>query len=129
MISFLLGAILKFGTLQVEVEIADTPSLQKKGLMHRESIPENHGMLFVYQKPQELCFWMKNTKIPLSIGFFNSAKKLTQVEEMSPQENDSSPLPLIKSKVPCKYALEMPQGWFKKNNISLGDKFTWKDSD
>ena len=129
MFYYFLGAILKFGNLQVEVEIADTPSLQTKGLMYRESIPENHGMLFVYKEPQELSFWMKNTKIPLSIAFFNSAKKLTQVEEMPPPENEYSPLPLYKSKVPCKYALEMPKGWFKENNISLGDKFTWQDFD
>ena len=128
MLSFVLGAILKFGCLQVEVEIADTPPLQSKGLMGRETLPKNHGMLFVYKKPQELCFWMKNTKIPLSVGFFNSAKELTQVEEMAPPENEGSSLPIFKSKVPCKYALEMPTGWYKENNISLGDKFTWKDS-
>ena len=97
--------------------------------MHRESLEENHGMLFIYEDPRILSFWMKNTQIPLSIGFFDAEKILTQIEDMDPPKNGLTKLPLHRSKVLSKYALEMPKGWFKKNKVSIGDKFTFQDFD
>ncbi len=129
MFSVFLGVILNISNIQVDAEIADTPALHAKGLMHRESLSGNHGMLFIYKEPRILSFWMKNTKVPLSIGFFDSEKKLLQVEEMNPPEKGATTLPLYKSKTSSQYALEMPLGWFKKNKISVGDKFTLQDFD
>lgn len=125
----LFSALLQIGSTELNVEVADTPSARNRGLMERDSLPEGQGMLFVYSEPEILCFWMKNTRIPLSIGFFDSDKRLKQIEDMNPPKTTSSPLPLYKSKQPAQYALEVPQNWFTKHKISIGDKFTLQDLD
>lgn len=123
----LLSTLLHIGNAQLEVEIANTPSSRNQGLMGRDSLPEKTGMLFVYDDPEILCFWMKNTRIPLTVGFFNAEKALIQTEDMDPPKSSHSPLRLYKSTKPAQYALEVPQHWFKKNKISLGEKFTLQD--
>ncbi len=122
--AFLLAAYLVIGEASVEVEIANTPELRNRGLMDRESLEEGAGMLFVYDRPQELTFWMKNTRIPLSIGFFNANQTLINILEMKPANQQTNPLPLYQSAKPAQYALEVPQGWFKKNKIKPGMKFS-----
>lgn len=119
---FLLCTILHIGSTQLEVEIADTVALRNKGLMHRESLGVNEGMLFIYNQPDILRFWMKNTYIPLTIGFFNADKVLIQTTDMDVPT--SSELTLYQSKKPAQYALEVNRNWFKDNKISIGDKFT-----
>jgi uncharacterized protein len=126
--ALILSTILQIGPIQLDVEIADTPSLRDKGLMGRSSIAKGSGMLFVYEKPQILCFWMKNTKIPLSIGFFDENQILQQIENMDPPQTQNSPLRLYKSLKPMQYAIEVPQNWFNQNNITIGEKFTFLDS-
>lgn len=121
-----IATLLTLGNAQLEVEIADTESARNQGLMNRESLEENQGMLFIYPEPQILSFWMKNTLIPLSIGFFSKAKVLVQIEDMDPPT--SSNLRLYKSTKKAMYALEVPQGWFKRNKISLGEKFVLQDN-
>src|SRR5690606_23804162 len=64
----------------VEIELALTPAELQQGLMYRESMPENHGMLFVYSQPQYMSFWMKNTKIPLSIAFLTEEGRVSNIE-------------------------------------------------
>jgi uncharacterized membrane protein (UPF0127 family) len=107
----------------LEVEIADTHESRAKGLMGRLDLEEDHGMLFVYKTAQPLCFWMKNTFIPLSIAFFNEDKVLLQILDMDPPFQE--PYPLYKSKTPALYALEVPQGWFRKKKIKPGVKFSF----
>ena len=124
---FLSTAQLEIGRQMLTVEIVDTPLTRDKGLMHRDSLPANHGMLFVYDAPEMLAFWMKNTKIPLSIGFFDHEKKLLQIENMDPPQSKTAPLFLYKSRYPCRYALEVPQGWFSEHHIAPGAKFTLHD--
>lgn len=128
----LLGIILQTGQMQIgdhtlTVEIAKTAQEKEQGLMERSSLDEGYGMLFVYEKPNFLTFWMKNTYIPLSIGFFNQNKELIAVDDMNPPKNERSPLPLHRSPEPAQYALEVPQGWFKKNKIKPGTKFSLHD--
>lgn len=114
--------ILRLGTAQIDVEIADTDASRNQGLMFREHLGENEGMLFVYKEPKILRFWMKNTYIPLTIGFFDVDQMLIQIENMEP---DSFFSPLVyKSKKPAKFALEVSRNWFLRNKISIGDKFT-----
>jgi uncharacterized membrane protein (UPF0127 family) len=72
------------GATKVRVELAITPAEQQLGLMNRASLGKNEGMLFVFPSERVLHFWMKNTVIPLSIGFFNSKKELIKVTEMKP---------------------------------------------
>ncbi|ASY38058.1 DUF192 domain-containing protein [Taylorella equigenitalis] len=101
---------------KLSVEIADTPSSQQLGLMHRETLDPNHGMLFVFEEPQNLCFWMKNTLIPLSIAYIDQNFKIIDILDMQPL--DETP---ICAKQDAQYALEVNQGWFKLNNIKIGD--------
>lgn len=120
-------ALLEISNVQVNVEIADTVSTRNLGLMDRSSLPEGNGMLFVYEEPETLSFWMKNTKIPLSIGFFDAERRLIQVEDMDPPKTRESPLRIYSSSFPAQYALEVPQHWFKKHKIPYGAKFTLHD--
>jgi uncharacterized protein len=112
---------MQLGRETLDVEIANSPAERAKGLMGRKSLPEGSGMLFVFSKPQRLSFWMKNTLIPLSIGFFDEEKRLFQVIDMATPENGK--LALYVSKAPAMYALEVPQGWFDRHGIGLGTKF------
>lgn len=98
------------------MELADTPEKRSLGLMYRKRLPTGKGMLFYYAKPKLLTFWMKNTKIPLSIGFFAKDKRLVDIQQM-PLGN---PLKQYRSSIPCMYALEVPLGWFKKKKIKPG---------
>lgn len=116
---------LRVGDLIIKVEVADTPETRRRGLMYRRSLPENHGMLFVFPSERPLSFWMKNTWIPLSIGFFNSKRELLNVHEMEPESILFRSPKSYKSVAPAQYALEMNKGWFKKNNIKRGTKFEW----
>ncbi|HSX14222.1 MAG TPA: DUF192 domain-containing protein [Chlamydiales bacterium] len=117
-----LCTIFHLGTAQLDVEIADTNSSRNRGLMFRETLSDTQGMLFIYEKPEILSFWMKNTYIPLSIGFFDTDQILMQIDDMEPTTSISPPI--YKSIKPAKFALEVSKNWFKKNKISIGDKFT-----
>ncbi len=108
------------------VEIADKEETRKQGLMFRTQLPEGHGMLFIHPKPQILSFWMKNTYIPLSIGFFDEECRLINIENMPPCQEGIF-LKNFTSSSPAVYALEVPQGWFAKKNIRPGAKFSFRD--
>ena len=101
----------------VRAEVAFTQKGRATGLMFRNQLDKDHGMLFIYPQEQNLSFWMKNTKIPLSIAFINSSEVITQIESMSPYSllNHAS-----KDKV--RFALEMEEGWFIKNGIKAGSE-------
>lgn len=99
----------------VTAEIADTPALRRQGLMHRPSMAEDHGMIFVYPDAQPRSFWMKNTLLPLSIAYIDQHGQIVHIADMMPM--DESPVP---SNQPAMYALEMPQGWFDAHQITPG---------
>lgn len=120
------GKSLQLGGYRLKVEIADTQEARARGLMFREHLDEGMGMLFIFEKPDILSFWMKNTLIPLSIAFFDENQTLLNIEDMHPVQKERN-LPSFKSKAPAKYALEVPQGWFKKNKITPGMKFSFLD--
>ena len=98
-------------------EVAFTQKDRTIGLMFRDTLGKDHGMLFIYPQEQNLSFWMKNTKIPLAIAFINSEEIITQIDSMTPYSLMSHT-----SKEKVKYALEMEQGWFSKNGIKVGNK-------
>jgi len=81
-------------------------------------------MLFIYSKPEKLSFWMKNTLIPLSIAFFDAEKTLIHLLDMDPCEKN---WPIYQSCSEALYALEVPQGWFAKQGIEAGAKFSFLD--
>jgi uncharacterized membrane protein (UPF0127 family) len=86
--------------------------------MFRGSLAANHGMLFVFEPPQRADFWMKNTKIPLSIGFIDSAGTLLEVRDMQPFDET----PILSRSDRVAYALEVNQGWFERNHVPVGSK-------
>ena len=109
--------IRKDGTeFTVAAEIAEKTEDRNHGFMERKTIPDGTGMLFVFEKDQILSFWMKNTPHPLSIAYIDSKGKIRDIYDMTPYSLSS-----IISTVSVRYALEVPQGWYKKNGITEGD--------
>ena len=100
----------------VSAEIAEKAEDRNHGFMERKNIPDGTGMLFVFEKDQILSFWMKNTPHPLSIAYIDSKGKIRNIYDMTPYSLSS-----IVSTVSVRYALEVPQGWYKKNGITEGD--------
>ncbi|MEZ6176449.1 MAG: DUF192 domain-containing protein [Candidatus Scalinduaceae bacterium] len=101
----------------LQVEVAATYEERKSGLMYREKLNKDSGMLFIYPREKYLAFWMKNTKIPLTIAFINDNGLITQIESMTPYS-----LTNHTSKERVRYALEMEDKWFMKNGITVGSK-------
>lgn len=106
----------------IDVELAKTTEEHAQGLMHRTSLGEISGMLFIFDRPRVLSFWMKNTFIPLSIAYIDENKKIIDIQDMSPVKSvmDQN-TPSYVSKGPALYALEVNQGFFKKRKIKVGD--------
>jgi hypothetical protein len=103
----------------VTVEIADEPTERNVGLMYRSTLSADRGMLFVYPDAKDRNFWMKNTKVPLSIAYADSAGVIVHIADMTPL--DTTPVP---SDHPAMYALEMNQGWFAAHDVKVGDMLT-----
>lgn len=98
------------------VEVAATPETRATGLMHRFSLRPDHGMLFVFESPQPLAFYMRNTYIPLSIAFLDARGRIINIEDMQPKDESTH-----WSKGMAMYAIEMRQGWFAAKGIGTGD--------
>lgn len=111
--------------VKLKVEVANTPAKRNLGLMNRTSLPKDQGMLFVFDRPQKLSFWMRNTYIPLSIGYFDENRVLKEIHQMKPQNmlEKSQDLRSYPSQCLCQYAIEVNQGWFKKNKIKIGANY------
>jgi uncharacterized membrane protein (UPF0127 family) len=110
---------LTVGKAKLVAEVVDTPDTRAIGLMHRFSLQPDHGMLFVFDRPQPLGFWMKNTYIPLSIAFVDADGKIVNIDDMRPQDESTH-----WSKGLALYAIEMRQGWFATKGIVAGEKVT-----
>ena len=100
----------------VSAEIAEKTEDRNHGFMERKTIPDGTGMLFIFERDKILSFWMKNTPHPLSIAYIDSKGKIRDIYDMTPYSLSS-----IISTVSVRYALEVPQGWYKKNGITVGD--------
>lgn len=108
----------------LSVEIADTQEKTALGLMYRKELKEGHGMLFIFPDEQVRSFWMKNTFVPLSIGYFNAKKELIDIQDMVPAGSEMQRnFPTYVSIGPAQYALEVPIGWFAKHKIQVKEKF------
>jgi uncharacterized protein len=101
---------------KVVAEVVATPELRAIGLMNRFSLRPDHGMVFVFDRPQPLGFWMRNTYVPLSIAFIDASGKIVNIEDMKPLDEST-----IWSRGLSLYALEMKQGWFASKGIAPGD--------
>lgn len=103
------------------VERAFSRAEQEKGLMHRESMPANHGMIFTYATPQRTYFWMKNTLIPLDMIFVDSGNKIIHLHKGA-KPHDLTP---IASGGVVRAAIEVNAGIIDKFGISVGDKIVF----
>ena len=102
---------------KLTAEVANSDATRTQGLMHRRILPENHGMLFVFDGPAFHAMWMMNTYIPLSVAFLDESGVIINIEDMKPHTQDTHP-----AKKPAKYALEMNRGWFGKRGVKPGAK-------
>jgi uncharacterized membrane protein (UPF0127 family) len=105
------------GSGRVLAELARTGEERALGLMHRESLPDGQGMLFIFDRDEILSFWMKDTLIPLSIAFIGYDGRILEIRDMRPKDTAS-----VRSRRSARYALEVPQGWFTRAGIAPGDR-------
>jgi uncharacterized membrane protein (UPF0127 family) len=117
-ITFTKGQAIIGGSL-ISVEIAKTESQQKIGLSNRNLNKKNYFMVFEFTQPKKVNFWMKKTKIDLSLAFINSSYLIDEIVDM--KANSLSPKTSKSDDV--LYAVEVPKGFFKQNNIKVGDYF------
>ncbi len=108
--------VLSIGDTQLTTEIASTGNQRYMGLSFRQTLQENEAMLFVYHAEQPLVFTMRNTLIPLSIAYISDQFVINEIHDMPVGPNQTFP-----SKRNAKYALEVNQGWFERNNVKPGD--------
>lgn len=114
-------ASITIGATTLHVQVARTPSQMERGLMYRDSVAPFDGMLFIFNIPQPVSFWMKDTRMPLEIGYFDYAGKLVETHSMQPL--DTTPTPSRSHSI--RYALELPDGDFARLGLKLGDKLTF----
>ncbi|GAB4468630.1 MAG: hypothetical protein OHK0044_10240 [Burkholderiaceae bacterium] len=99
----------------ITAEVAATDPSRMRGLMFRESLAPNHGMLFVFDQKAIHCMWMRNTLIPLSVAFVDDDGTIVNIADMAPRTETSHC-----ARRPVRYALEMEQGWFAKRGLGSG---------
>ena len=101
----------------IRAEVAADFATRMRGLMFRERLGPNEGMLFVFERKDLHCFWMRNTLVPLSIAFLDDAGSIVNIEDMAPR-SDESHCPAA----PVRYALEMEKGWFARRGLAAGTR-------
>ncbi|HTP61568.1 MAG TPA: DUF192 domain-containing protein [Burkholderiales bacterium] len=105
------------GMHRIHAEVAADMNSRMTGLMHRKSMAQNDGMVFVFEESGTQCMWMKNTLIPLSVAFIDESGTIINIAEMKPQTEDSHC-----ATRPARYALEMNKGWFAQRGVKPGTK-------
>ena len=109
------------GIHQIETQVAISEDQHATGLMFRDEMPANEGMLFIFEKPEKKCFWMRNTRIPLTAAFVEDDGTIVNLEDMKPLSLESHC-----SSKPVRYVLEMNLGWFAKKGVKPGSKLGGK---
>jgi len=106
---------LSAGMYRIQAELAADDPSRMRGLMFRESLGPNQGMLFVFDETTTHCMWMKNTLIPLSVAFLDESARVINIAGMTPQSEEAHC-----ATHPARYALEMTRGWFEERGIGRG---------
>jgi uncharacterized protein len=106
---------LNAGFHRIEAEVAASDQNRQVGLMNRQAMPQQHGMLFVFTQPNTHCMWMRNTLIPLSVAFIDDEGYIINIEDMKPQTEDNHC-----ARRPARFALEMNLGWFAQRGLKPG---------
>ena len=107
---------LKIRKHEIRAEIANTEQQRLKGLMYRDRLADDAGMIFSYPRPEVTAMWMKNTRIALSVAFIDAGGRILNIADMEPYSEQAHP-----SSGPAAYALEVNRGWFRKQGIKPGD--------
>ena len=110
-------ARLRLGGAELVAEVADDEAERTRGLMHRTELADGKGMLFVFESDQRLSFWMKNTRIPLSIAYILSDGTIARILDLEPYSEQPR-----SSDRSVRYALEVPRGWFARAGVAEGDR-------
>lgn len=108
--------------VDVEAELAIDREQRSLGLMHRETLPEGTGMLFIFPGDTAVGFWMANTRVALSIAYIATDGTIIGLDDMQPLTTDIHPPP-----GPYQYALEVPQGYFARHGIEVGSLVRYRD--
>jgi uncharacterized protein len=108
---------LKAGMHLIRAEVAADNATRMQGLMHRESLGANAGMLFIFDEAAIHCMWMKNTLIPLSVAFIDEGGTIINIADMQPHSEQSHC-----AGAPAPFALEMTKGWFAQRGLKPGTK-------
>lgn len=106
---------LTMGMYRIEAEVAASEEGRELGLMFREKMAANHGMLFVFPDARRECMWMKNTLLPLSVAFLDDRGVIVNIEEMEARTLNNHC-----SARPIRFALEMNAGWFRQRGFGSG---------
>jgi len=110
---------IKVGSHTLKVEVAASDAQRMQGLMHREKLGKNDGMVFIFDEPAYQSMWMKNTFIPLSVAFLDGDGVILNILDMEPHT-----LTPNMSAGPARYAVETNKGWFEERKVKSGDRFT-----
>jgi uncharacterized membrane protein (UPF0127 family) len=102
---------------EIRAEIANTEQARLQGLMFRDKLAENSGMIFLYPRAEATAMWMKNTRIALSVAFIDASGRILNIADMEPFSEEAHA-----SSGAAAYALEMNRGWFRKQGIKPGDR-------
>ena len=101
----------------LDVEVANSDTKRRQGLMYRKDLAKDRGMLFLWPQSNTKCMWMKNTSLPLSVAYLSNDGVIQEIYNMIPFSEDS-----VCSVNSTRIALEVNAGWFKENGIAAGDK-------
>ena len=125
-LSLISFSTISFAALEISFEgknaklnliISNTDATRRKGLMNQAFLEKNTGMLFIWPSSKKQCMWMKNTSLPLSIAYLSSDGRILEIYDMVPFSENS-----ICSMSNARMAVEVNQGWFARNKITVGDK-------
>lgn len=100
---------------KIKVEIADNPTTLAKGLMHRQTLAEDTGMLFKFEAAMPVAFWGKDTYVPLDVAFIDKDNRIFEIKHIAPMSTK-----IVHSSGVCSLALEANAGYFKNNGINVG---------
>jgi uncharacterized membrane protein (UPF0127 family) len=107
---------------KIDIEKAESEVERQMGLMFRKSMPEDQGMLFLFEASEPQAFWMRNTYIPLDIIFVDENGVINTIHENAKTLNDTS----LPSSAPSKYVVEVNGGYAQRHGIKVGDKISWQ---
>jgi uncharacterized membrane protein (UPF0127 family) len=105
------------------VELATTPAQHQQGLMFRQEMAENRGMLFIFDRDRSGGFWMRNTYLPLDIAYIGADGTVLEIVQGKPLDET-----ILTPRQPYRYVLEVNAGWFERHGLGVGAKITIPDA-